>query len=131
MRFFPVSQHELWAAHDQLARLAGGKLVAEFVHDTAFSLDEGLADGVWAVEFGVEISDVGDWRSFGHAVSLADEDAGEGGKAASELRSERRGAGFDPTYTMFFGKLTGFSGLAHSQQGRWDSRHHGDAFLRQ
>jgi hypothetical protein len=72
----------LRAAHDEFAGLAGSDLIAVVEVENA-TIGEGqrLSDGCGAVHLRRrDVADVGDGRSFGHAVSLVDDDAGEVGE---------------------------------------------------
>ena len=74
------------------------------------------------------VADMGDGGSFGHAVALGDDDAGEVGKATGKLGSERRGAGLDPADFVVLGENAGLDGLAERIDGGRDREHHGDVF---
>src|SRR5229473_3361519 len=88
----PVSEHDLRAAHYELAGLAGSDLVSTHVHDAAVGEGQRLSDGSGAVHFRWSgVADVSDGRGFGHAVSLDDADAGETGQATGKFGSKRSG----------------------------------------
>lgn len=73
LRFFPVSQHELRATHDEFAGLAGCDLIVVDVEHATFGECEGLADGSGAVHlWRRDVANVGDGRGFRHAISLID-----------------------------------------------------------
>ena len=81
LRLLPVSEHDLRAAHDEFAGFARGDIVPVQIEDAAFGEGQRLSDGGGAVHFrGSDVADVSDRRSFGHAVSLSDADAGEVGR---------------------------------------------------
>ena len=92
----------LRAAHDEFPGLAGrrfgevvrgvGGIDLGLRQHAAVGRGQGMADGVGTVERGFEKADVGDGRGFGHAVSLTDENVGEGGEAAGKFGSEWRRA---------------------------------------
>src|SRR5579862_7037380 len=134
LRFFPVAEHELWSAHDEFAGMAGwrfGQIVGSvggidvgLREHAAIGLRERVSDGIGAIERGFKEADVGDRRGFGHAVSLAHRDAGEGGETARQFGRERRGARFYPLHFVFAGELAGFGSLAQCIH-RWRNQRHG------
>jgi len=130
LRFLPISHHDLRAAHDELALLAGCDIVALEVDDTAFGEGQWLSDRGGAVHFrGRAKANVGNGGGFGHAVSLIDENAGEVGHAAREFGSEGGSAGFNPADVVVSWEDAGFGSLAEGVDRGWDDGHHGDALL--
>src|SRR5207302_5385593 len=81
-RILPVPEHELWSAHDQFSALAVSNVLVVFVEYAAVRLGQRLPDGLRLVQFRLEVPHMGDGGGFGHAVTLADQDTGQRGKAA-------------------------------------------------
>ncbi len=139
LRFLPVAEHELRAAHDEFAGLTGrrfrqvvrsvGGIDLRLREDAAVGRGDRVADGVGTIELGFKKADMGDGRGLGHAVSLTDQDVGECREAAGKIGSERRGSGFDPVNLVVAGKLPGLGRLAERIHGGRDERHHGDRFV--
>jgi hypothetical protein len=84
--------------------------------------DDGPVHRGWS-----DVAEVRDRGSFGHAVSLINDDAGEFGKATREFGRERGGSGLYPGNVVVGRELSGFGGLVERVQSGWDDRHHGDA----
>ncbi len=132
LRLLPISEHDLRAAHDKFAGLALSDLFSVGVHDAAVGEGQRLSDGGGTVHlWWTGVSDVGDRRSLGHAVSLDDANAGETGQAPGKFGSERRGTGLDPANFVILWEDASFGGLAKRIDGWRDYGHHGDAFLNQ
>jgi len=72
-RFFPIPQHELRPAHDQLSWFPGSRFALRFINHATFSLDQGLANRFRTIESGFEIPQMRDRRRFGHPITLADQ----------------------------------------------------------
>ena len=130
---FQYPEHDLRAAHDEFAGFAGRNLVpvARSTMRHSVSASGCPMEAGRFISGGAHVADVGHRRSFGHAVSLIDADAGEAGEAAGKFGSEWRGAGLDPANFVIFGEDAGFGGLAQRIDGGRDHGHHGDAFLNQ
>src|SRR5229473_718264 len=128
----PVSEHDLRAAHNEFAGLARRDLIPVKINDATIRENQWLSNGSGAVHFRwSDVADVSDGRSFGHAVSLDDANAGEIGHASGEFGSERRGAALDPANFVILWEDASFGGLAERIDGGRDHGHHGDAFLKQ
>ena len=118
LRFLPVAQHELRAAHDQLARFAGGDFAVVRVEHATVGLDQRLPNRFGSVQRGMDVADVSDRRGFCHAVALVDGNAGEFRETAGEFGSERGGPGFYPSDFVVLWKQSRFSGLVQRIEPR-------------
>src|SRR5208337_988070 len=128
LRFLPVSEHDLRAAHRQFALFAGRNLIPCKIDDLAFRERERLADRGGTIHFRrSEVANMRDRGCLGHSVSLIDQDAGKVSQAAREFGSEWRGSGFDPANFVALRKNTGFDRLAKRVDRGRDHGHHGDA----
>src|SRR3954470_20897962 len=96
----PVAEHELRPAHDKFTRLSGrsfrevvgsiGGIDVRLRQDAAIRLCDWQSDRIGMIESGIKGSEMGDGRSLGHPVSLADENIRQRGDAAGKIGSERR-----------------------------------------
>src|ERR1700723_478805 len=128
LRLFPVSHHDLGAAHNKLAGFVGADVFVfaidifvshSHIQNPAVCHGYGLSDRSRTVHFGrCDKANVGDRGSFCHSVSLIDEDAGEVGKSSSKIGSKWRSAAFDPADFVLLGKNSSFDGLAKYVNGR-------------
>src|ERR1035437_6013252 len=92
----PIALHELRAAHDQLAGLAGFHFVAVIIEDAAIRERRRIADRSRTIKLWLEETQVRDRGSLGHPIALANANAGLLREAIREVGCQRRGAGLHP-----------------------------------